>query len=171
MNRSIKFIIVIFDSIQRLQPTDPCNRGVRRKKFRGGGFQGYGQLRGEPPRMPENLRKFAKNFLRKLQKMHYFSLFFKKISQPFVKLLRVWSKNTIAWAMFEKIFDENSIENLNFYLFLGKFVAKNKAFGNNIIFLHFFPVRGGGVEPHPLRTPLPCKPSDGVSIYLMHRKV
>ena len=50
---------------------------------------------------------------------------------------------------FEKIlemFDENSIEKLN-YLFLGKVVAKNRAFGNNIIFLQqFFPV-GGGVEP------------------------
>ena len=56
-----------------------------------------------------------------------------------------------------KIFDENSIEKWNFYLFLGKFVAKNRNFGNNIIFLQqFFPVRGGGVEPPltPLRTPL-----------------
>ena len=47
---------------------------------------------------------------------------------------------------------------LNFYLFLGKDVAKNRAFGNNIIFLQeFFPVRGGGFEPpnpSPLRTPL-----------------
>ena len=49
---------------------------------------------------------------------------------------------------FEKIleiFDENAIENLNFYLFLEKVVAKNRDFGNNIIFLQqFFPVRGGG---------------------------
>ena len=48
---------------------------------------------------------------------------------------------------FEKIlkfFDENSIEMLNFYLFLGKDVAKNIAFGNNIIFLHFFLFEGGG---------------------------
>ena len=54
-----------------------------------------------------------------------------------------------------KLFDENSVENLNFYLFLGKFVAKNRAIGNNIIFLQqYFPV-GGGFEHHPLRTPLP----------------
>ena len=49
---------------------------------------------------------------------------------------------------FEKIleiFDENSIEKLNFYQFLGKVVAKNRAFGDNIVFLQqFFPVRGGG---------------------------
>ena len=56
-----------------------------------------------------------------------------------------------------EIFDENSIEKLNFYLFLGKVVAKNRAFGNNIIFLQqFFPVRGGVQTPlTPLRTPLP----------------
>ena len=80
--------------------------------------------------------------------MHYFSLFFKIISKPCVKLLRVWTKNTIGWEYFEKIlkiFDDNSIEKLNFYLFLGKVVAKNRGFGNNIIFLQqFFRIRGGG---------------------------
>ena len=33
-----------------------------------------------------------------------------------------------------KVFAENSIENLNLTI-LGKFVTKNRAFGNNIIFL------------------------------------
>ena len=59
---------------------------------------------------------------------------------------------------FEKkleIFDENSIEKLNFYLFLCKPVAKNRVFGNNIIFLqHFFSGSGAGFEP-PLS---PCVP-------------
>ena len=57
-------------------------------------------------------------------------------------------ENYKLFGNFEKtleIFDENSIEKLNFYLFLEKVVAKNRAFGNNIIFLQqFFPVRGGG---------------------------
>ena len=48
---------------------------------------------------------------------------------------------------FEKIleiFDEYSIEKLNFYLFLGKVLAKNRASGINFIFLQqIFPVRGG----------------------------
>ena len=35
--------------------------------------------------------------------MHYFSLFFKKISKLCVKFLRVWTKNTIDWKNFEKI--------------------------------------------------------------------
>ena len=47
------------------------------------GVQGYGRPRrgsgGAAPRTPENFRKFAKKFLRKLQKMNYFSIFFKEI--------------------------------------------------------------------------------------------
>ena len=43
-----------------------------------------------------------------------------------------------------KIFDENSMEKLNFYLFLGNFVAKNRNFGNNIFFLQQF-FSGSGV--------------------------
>ena len=50
-----------------------------------------------------------------------------------------------------EIIDENSIEKLNFYLFLGKVVAKYIAFGKNIIFLkQFVPVQGG------LNPPLTC---------------
>ena len=53
----------------------------------------------------------------------------------------VWTKNTLL-GNFEKIlkiFDENSIENFNFIMIFGKFVAKNRAFGNNTIFLSNFP--------------------------------
>ena len=39
---------------------------------------------GEAPRTPENFRKFEKNVLRKLQKMKYFSIFFKKFNKPCV---------------------------------------------------------------------------------------
>ena len=43
------------------------------------------------------------------------------------------------------MFDENAIEKLNCYLLVGKFVAINRNFGNNIIFLqHFFRFGGGG---------------------------
>ena len=100
-----------------------------------------------------------------MQKLLYFRLFCKEITKPCVKFSRVWTKNTICWVNFEKIlklFDENSIEKLNFYLLLGKFVAKNRNFGNNIIFLqHFFRFGGGGSNPQPppLRTPLLCKPN------------
>ena len=46
-----------------------------------------------------------------------------------------------------EIFDENSIEKSNFNLFLGKPVATNRAFGNNIIFLQQFLQVGGGSNP------------------------
>ena len=53
-----------------------------------------------------------------------------------------------------KIFDENSIEKLNFYFIFPKFVTKNRALGNNTSFLQqFFSVSGGGGIP-PLATPL-----------------
>ena len=47
-------------------------------------------------------------------------------------------------------------KNWIFLYFLGKFVAIDRNFGNNIIFIQqFFPVRGGGFKPTPpLRTPL-----------------
>ena len=68
--------------------------GVRTKKFRGGG-QGRGSGGGAPPRMPENFRKVAKRFLKKIAKMHYFSIFFK----PCVTFSRVWMKNKYCWEI------------------------------------------------------------------------
>ena len=95
-----------------------------------------------------------------MQKLVYFRLFCKEITKPRVKFSRVWTKNTNGWENFEKIlkgFNKDSIEKLNFYLFLGKIVARNRNFGNHIILLQqFFPVRGGGLNPppNPLCTPL-----------------
>ena len=78
------------------------------KNFRG--VQCYGLPRrgsggGREPRTPENFRKFAKQFLKKIAKMYYFRLLFKEISKLCVKFLRAWTRNSIAW----EIFDENSI--------------------------------------------------------------
>ena len=121
--------------------------GVRRKKF--GGFKGMACLVGDPgggaPRTPENFRKFAKKFLKKIAKRHYFMLFFKK---NYALNFCAFGRKTQLVGKILIIFVENSIEKLNFYLFLRKVVAKNRAFGNNIIFIQkFIPVRGGGVEP------------------------
>ena len=60
--------------------------GVRRKKFRR--VQGYGRPRrgsgGGAPRTPENFRKFAKKFLKKIEKMHYLGRIFNKFNKPCV---------------------------------------------------------------------------------------
>ena len=79
--------------------------------------------------------------------------------------MRVWTKIAKSkigyFEIILKIFDENSIEKLNFYFIIicnfifyfifRKFVTKNRAFGNNTSFLQqFFSVSGGGISPFPL---------------------
>ena len=52
--------------------------------------------------------------------MLYFPLFCKIISKPCVKFSRVWTKITMDLGKFEKIlkiFDENSMEKLNFFIY------------------------------------------------------
>ena len=49
----------------------------------------------------KNFRKILKVFLRKLLKMPYFSIFLKN-SNPCVKFLRPWTKNTICWRFLRK---------------------------------------------------------------------
>ena len=117
-----------------------------RKNF--GGVQGYGRprrgSRGGAPRTPENFRKFVKNSLRKLQKCSILAYFAKRFQNPALNF-RAFGRKIQLVAKILKIFDENSISKLKFYLFLGKFVAKNRNLGNNIIFLQqFFPLGGGG---------------------------
>ena len=97
-------------------------------------------------------RKFSKNLLWKLQKIHYFSIFFKKINKHMRSFFAVWTKYTLLgnFEKFLKIFDKKFDRKIVFLTICGKVVAKNRAFGNNIIFLQqFFPFRGGGFPPFP----------------------
>ena len=96
-----------------------------------------------------NVEKFAKNLLRKLQKCIILAYLSKNLTNHAL-IFRAFGRKYKVLRNFEKIleiFDENSIEKLNFYIFWGKIVPKNRAFGKNIIFLQHFRVRGGGVEP------------------------
>ena len=109
-------------------------------------------------RSPLDAGEFSINFLRKLLKMHYFSIYFKTnhaLIFPFLDERQKFLGN------FEKIFEflikiQQKIEILyNFW----KFYYKNRAFRNNIIFLQqFFGFRG--ISPHPsfLRWLRPCLP-------------
>ena len=97
----------------------------------------------------EILRKFSKNFFRNLWKCFILAYFSKDLTNPCVRFSPFGQKTQIVGEIWEN-FDENSIEKLNFIRISGKFVTKNRAFGNNIIFLQqFFRLRGGGISPPP----------------------
>ena len=91
--------------------------------------------------------------LKKIAKMHDLSIFFKKFNKPWVDFSLVWTKNANCWEILQ-VFDENPIEKFHFYFRI--FVTKNRAFGNNTIFLQQFLqfFLGGGISPFPLATPM-----------------
>ena len=93
------------------------------------------------------MRKFSKNLLRILRKIHYYAYFSKNLNKLCVNFSRVWTKNANCREIL-KFFDEDSIEKWNF-VFFRKFVTKNRAFGNNTIFYNNFSVSGGGGSPLP----------------------
>ena len=51
----------------------------------------------------ENFRKFAKIFLKKIAKMHYFGLFFKENLKKHALNFFAFGRKTIGWGNFEKI--------------------------------------------------------------------
>ena len=81
------------------------------KKFRGA--QGYCR-----PRRRE-FSKTSEIFLRKLQKCSIFA-YFAKDFQKHVLNYRAFGRKAQLVGQILKFFDENSMEKLNFYLFLGK---------------------------------------------------
>ena len=104
--------------------------------------------------------KISKNvLLRKLRKMHYFSIFFKKVNKPCVKTLRLWTKNANCWEIFEKnlkIFDENSKEKLKYYFIfiLENLLLKIEPSEITPFSTTFFRFRGGISPISALATPL-----------------
>ena len=79
--------------------------------------------------------------------------FFPQNSKPCGKFSHFRTKNTIVWESLRKFWQflmKNQLKHCVFIDFLGNFVAKNRTFANNIMFLQeFFPVRGGVTSPHP----------------------
>ena len=95
------------------------------------------------------LKIYKKLYLENFEKSIILAYFSKNLTNRAL-IFRAFGQTRKLLRNFEKILNEISIEKMNFYLFLGKHVAKNRAFGNNIIFLQqFFPVRGGGFYPPP----------------------
>ena len=132
--------------------------GVARILVRGNTFSGSAsrEFQGRIPRGPDNFRKISKNFLRKLLKCTILAYFSKNLANHALIVRAFWRKT----QMFVKIWE--NLENFwwkfngknGFFTIFGKFVTKNIAFGNNIIFLQqFFPFRGIFL-PFPLAMPL-----------------
>ena len=100
----------------------------------------------------KRFRKFSKVFLRKLRKciiLQYFS----KILTNNALVFRTFGGKTQFfgkfWENFERCKFYRKIEFFYFlFLFFGKFVTKNRDFGNNTIFLqHFFGLGGNSHFP------------------------
>ena len=92
---------------------------------------------------------FEKIFLRKLRKMHYFSIFFKQFNKPCVNFSHVWTKNANAREIL-KIFDENSIEKVNYlFIFLENLLLKIEPSEITQFFYNNFVGFGGREFPPP----------------------
>ena len=95
---------------------------------------------------PEHFRKFSKIFLKKIAKKSIILAYFSKnLTNPALILPAFGRQLQIVWKFWEYFWNFwwKFNRKMEFLSLLWKFVAKNRAFGNNIIFLQqFFPVRG-----------------------------
>ena len=96
----------------------------------------------------EIFKRFSIILLRKLPKMHSFTILLKKFKKACVIVSRIWTKNANIFRKFWDNFENfwwkfNEKFSFLFYFYFRKFVPKNRAFGNKIIFLQqFFRFRG-----------------------------
>ena len=159
-----------------------ASSGVRRKKIRGVHGRGFGLVGGPgggAPRTAENFRNFAKKFPKEIAKNVVFSpILQKNISKPCVNFSSVWTQNTIVWGKIEKslnVFDENSMEKLNFFLFWEILLLKIESSELTSFFYNDFFLFGGGRfeapnPPPPLRTPLASATTIDIAL-ILHFKI
>ena len=104
---------------------------------------------------------FSNDFLRKLLKIRYFSIFFKRFNKPCVNFLRVWPKTQSVgkfWENFENFWWKfyRKIE-FFIFIFLENLLLKIEPSEITPFFFNNFFGFGGGGEfppPFPLATPL-----------------
>ena len=97
--------------------------------------------------MHEKFLQSENIFLRKLQKMHNFHRFLKKFYKLRGNFSHVWTKTTSYWVKMRasEKFKREFNWKFEFFLFFGKVVANNRAFGKNIILQQKkFSISGGG---------------------------
>ena len=94
----------------------------------------------------KHIKKFPKNFFKKCEICIILAYFSKNLRNHEL-IFRAWTINANCCEILRKFgkLDANSIEKLIFFNFyFGKFVTKNRAFGNNTIFYNNFFCSGGG---------------------------
>ena len=132
-----KFWACGFSSFRRWNSPTPQKQYPSQWRSQDFGSGGGNTLGGQPrggsgggaPRTPENFRKFSKNFFRKLFKMHYFSIFFKKVNKPCVNFSRVWTKNTNFWKILRNFrnFSKNfltKLQKIHYFCIFFKKISK-----------------------------------------------
>ena len=98
----------------------------------------------------EKFSKIFKYFLRKLRKCIILAYFRENLTNALI--FRAFGRKTqIIWKFWEKFekFWRQFNRKIDFLIILGKFINKNRAFGNNTIFLQFFSVSGDSPLPLP----------------------
>ena len=87
-------------------------------------------------------RRIFEIFLKKIAKMHYFRIFFKRFNKHALTF-RAFGRKTQIVGKCQNVFDENSIEKWNFLLFLENLLLKIEPSQKNTIFQQqFFRFRG-----------------------------
>ena len=106
--------------------------------------------------LPDSFSGFKTNLLRfslKIAQKCLILVYFQKITKPGVKFPRVLMTNTNCWEILRN-FDKNSLEKLNFYLFLEKLLLKIEPSEIISFFYNNFFNFGGDV---------PCVPPGGAT--------
>ena len=101
-------------------------------------------------------RKFSKKFVSNFWKMHILAYVSKDLTNPAL-IFRALEETQIVGKFWEKFdnFWRKFNRKIAFFIIFGKFVTKNKAFGNNTIFYNIFRLRGW-IPPFPLNPPMVC---------------
>ena len=123
--------------------------------FLGGHYLGSALLgvRGRRPPEAGQFSKIFKRFLNEIAKMHYFSMFFEKFSEPCINFSSVWSKNANDLEILRK-FRMKIIQKIEFLISFENLLLTIETSEITPFSTTFFRFRPGGFLPSPLASPL-----------------
>ena len=108
----------------------------------------------EKQKFSRNFAKIFKKSLQNIAKMHYFSIFFKKVNKPMRSFFAVWTKNTNCWEILRKFWKflmKIQLKNWILLWFLENLLLKIEPSEITPFFYNnFFGFEGGGDFPPPM---------------------